>query len=555
MAHLFSLATPAPAAYHEGRRQGDQVKFPDTGFFQGFNKPSRLEADIFELETTGTIPKDINGTFYRIQPDHRFPPLFEEDIHFNGDGSVSAFHFQDGHVDFRQRYVHTERYKAETKARRALLGKYRNPYTDNEMVKGIIRTASNTNIVFWRGVLLAMKEDGPPFAMDPRTLETTGRYDFDGQVKSPTFTAHPKFDPETGEMVCYGYCAGGDGHDASCDIVVYTIDKDGKKTEECWYKAPFCGMIHDCAITKNYLILPLTPIKADLERLKRGGNHFAWDPDEDQWYGIVPRRNGKPEDIVWLRADNGFHGHVAGSYEDEEGKIVVDLTVASDNVFFFFPPDKPDGIPNTLTQRNKLVSDTYRWVFDPKIPTNTRVQPAKIYGINGEFSRIDDRFLTHKYNHFWQCQIDPTRLYDFAKCGPPAGGLFNVMGHFEWDTGKKDVYFAGPTCTFQEPIFIPKAGSSVEGEGYLMALLNHLDVLRNDILIFDALNLSQGPLAVVHLPVKLRLGLHGNFVEQRELDEWAERRKEGGEVGPAKAATEPLPWQKKLMEANEVNGS
>jgi hypothetical protein len=55
MAHIFSLASPAPAGYHEGNRSGDQVKFPDSGFFQGFNKPSRLEADIFELETTGTV--------------------------------------------------------------------------------------------------------------------------------------------------------------------------------------------------------------------------------------------------------------------------------------------------------------------------------------------------------------------------------------------------------------------------------------------------------------------------------------------------------------------
>jgi hypothetical protein len=55
MAHIFSLASPAPSAYREGSRDGDQVKFPDSGFFQGFNKPSRLEADIFELETTGTV--------------------------------------------------------------------------------------------------------------------------------------------------------------------------------------------------------------------------------------------------------------------------------------------------------------------------------------------------------------------------------------------------------------------------------------------------------------------------------------------------------------------
>jgi carotenoid cleavage dioxygenase-like enzyme len=210
--------------------------------------------------------------------------------------------------------VHTERFKVERKARKALLGKYRNPYTDNEMVKGILRTTSNTNVIFWRGVLLAMKEDGPPFAMDPVTLETIGRYDFDGQVQSPTFTAHPKFDPDTGEMVCYGYEAGGNGFDGSCDIVVYTIDKDGKKTEECWYKAPFCGMIHDCAITKNYLILPLMPMKANVERMKKGGHHFAWDPNEDQWYGIVPRRNGKPEDIVWLRADNGMKSRMKINY-------------------------------------------------------------------------------------------------------------------------------------------------------------------------------------------------------------------------------------------------
>jgi carotenoid cleavage dioxygenase len=127
------------------------------------------------------------------------------------------------------------------------------------------------------------------------------------------------------------------------------------------------------------------------------------------------------------------------------------------------------------------------------------------------------------------------------------------MGHFNWETGDKDTWWAGPTCTFQEPEFIPRAGSSEEGDGYLIALLNHLDVLRNDILIFDALNLGQGPLAAIHLPVKLRLGLHGNFIEQREIEEWAERRREGGVVGPVKPAMDLLPWQRRMVERGEVN--
>lgn len=307
MAHIHDIAPQVTTSsnYAKGRRQTSQLKFPDTEVFRGFNTPSRIEGDIQDLEITGTIPAEINGTFYRIQPDHRYPPMFEDDIHFNGDGAVTAIRIEDGHVDFQQRYVRTDRFEAEQKARQALFGRYRNLYTDDESVKGVIRTVSNTNVVFWRGVLLALKEDGPPFAMDPMTLETIGRYDFDGQVKSPTFTAHPKFDPLTGEMVCFGYEAGGNGNDGSCEVVVYTISPDGKKTEECWYRSPFCGMIHDCGISENYLVLSLTPLKCSLDRLKKGDNHWAWDPDEDQWYGVIPRRNGKPEDILWFRSDNG----------------------------------------------------------------------------------------------------------------------------------------------------------------------------------------------------------------------------------------------------------
>ncbi|KAF2455729.1 carotenoid oxygenase [Lineolata rhizophorae] len=554
MAHIFSLSDaigPVPTTYQGGRKVTDQVQFPNTVAFAGFNKPSRLEGDIFDLEVEGTIPVDIDGTFYRIQPDHRFPPVFEDDIHFNGDGSVTAIRIKGGHADFKQKYVRTDRFQHETRAKKALFGRYRNVYTDSEAVRGVIRTASNTNIVFWRGVLLATKEDGPPFAMDPETLETIGRYDFDGQVLSPTFTAHPKFDPETGEMVCFAYEAGGNGQDASSDIVAYTIDADGKKTEEAWYKAPFCGIIHDCGISKNWVVLPMTPLKCSLERLKEGGNHWAWDPNEDQYYGIIPRRGGKPEDIRWYRADNAFHGHVAGCYEDENGHIVFDLTIADGNVFFFFPPEG-QTVAEGLKNRGQLRSPTVRWVFDPSLPTNSRVSPAKTVDINGEFSRIDDRFVTKKYSHFWQSAIDPTKPYDATKCGPPAGGLFNSLGHYSWDDESlRDVYWAGPTATFQEPAFIPKENGA-EGEGYLIALVNHLDTLRNDIAIFDAQKLAKGPLAMLKLPFKLRLGLHGNFVDGRDTEEWKERRKQGGSVGPVKVAEKPLPWQTKMQ--NGANG-
>ena len=226
--------------------------------------------------------------------------------------------------------------------------------------------------------------------------------------------------------------------------------------------------------------------------------------------------------------------------------MVVDLTVADWNVFSWFPPEDEQV---KQPPRNKLSSPTTRWILDPKAKSGTRITPADVWKTNGEFSRIDDRLVTKKYNHFWQAKVDPTRPYDFEKCGPPAGGLFNCLGHYTWDHREEDVCFAGPTATFQEPTFIPKDGGG-EAEGYLIALLNHLDVLRNDVVIFDAQKLSVGPLAVLHLPLHLKLGLHGNFVDHRDIESWKKRRAVGGDIGPVEPAKEPLPWQKAFAQQN-----
>jgi len=105
MAHIHDLVPQVTNSHYvNGRLNGDTSKFPDTEVFRGMNKPSRFEGDLFDLEVTGEIPKEINGTFYRVQPDHRFPPLFEDDIHFNGDGSVTGIRIENGHADFKQRY-------------------------------------------------------------------------------------------------------------------------------------------------------------------------------------------------------------------------------------------------------------------------------------------------------------------------------------------------------------------------------------------------------------------------------------------------------------------
>ena len=75
-------------------------------------------------------------------------------------------------------------------------------------------------------VLAAMEASAPYATSQPLTLETIDPvYDFGGKLTSETFTAHPKVDPKTGEMLAFGYAAKGL---LTRDMVFYTISPDGE---------------------------------------------------------------------------------------------------------------------------------------------------------------------------------------------------------------------------------------------------------------------------------------------------------------------------------------
>ena len=87
--------------------------YPDSPGFTGSLRPIRLEGDILDMEAEGEIPGQLNGTFHRVHPDAQFPPRYEDDQFFNGDGMISLFRFRNGKVDFKQRYAQTDKFRKE----------------------------------------------------------------------------------------------------------------------------------------------------------------------------------------------------------------------------------------------------------------------------------------------------------------------------------------------------------------------------------------------------------------------------------------------------------
>ncbi|PSN71942.1 carotenoid oxygenase [Corynespora cassiicola Philippines] len=474
---------------------------------------TRFEAEVYELEVTGQVPEDLHGAFYRVQPDHAFPPIFGEDeIPLNGDGNICCFYFKDGHVDFKNRYVRTPKFLAERAARRALFGRYRNKYTDDPRVRDVLtRTTANTHVIYHAEKIMALKEDAPPFEIDATTLETVGMIDYHGTFRCPTHTAHPKADAATGELVAFGYEAKGE---ASPDICSFTVDKKGFVSEEVWFKAPWACMIHDFWLTDNYVVFPINPLKSSLEQMVKGGEHFYWDENEDhQFLGVVPRRQAKPEDVRWFKAFKGCFSHTINAYE-EDGKIVLDASVWTDSVFPFFPNSKGEKYfydPSTVW------APVLRFRVDPNGDTEDKVHPEKVVaeGVY-EFGRVDDRLIGKKYDRYWMLTIDTTKP-PLSHNGAVQPG-FNTLVCHNFATGKTQSYSHGDDVTFQEPCFVPRSENAPPEDGYIVILADMYQEQRSHLLLFEAQKIDQGPIADIKLPFKLLDGLHGSWVDGRDVD-------------------------------------
>lgn len=476
-------------------------KYPDIPMFQGINAPSRIEVDIHDLEVDGEIPAGLDGAFYRVAPDHQYPPRFLDDVPFNADGTISRFLFENGRVHLRHRYVQTERFKAERAAGRALYGRYRNPFTDDPSVASRSRNLANTTPLVWDGRLLALREDSPPIAMDPLTLETQGDWTFHGTLQArspmrngPPFTAHPKIDPRTGQMIAFGFAAKGL---FTRDVAYYEVSPAGKITHEVWFEAPYHCMLHDFGVTEDYAVFPIIPVcGVGTKALKAGKPHYAWDPTKDVYLGVLPR-GGAARDLRWFRAPNQFCSHVMNAF-NEGTRVHIDVPLAPGNMFPFFPELEKPWDPRQAQSR------TTRWTVDMASKGEGFQSAERLTDYVGEFPKTDPRYQTRPYRHGWLLGFDPSR---------------SSIAHVDHATGKTQVWAGDANTTLQEPCFIPRSDSAPEGDGYIITVATRIEELRTDVFLLDAQRLAEGPFATLRLPIRLRPGYHGNWASRSAMAE------------------------------------
>jgi carotenoid cleavage dioxygenase len=395
---------------------------------------------------------------------------------------VHAFTIRDGKVRYRNRWVRTERFELERGAGEALFGGLADMGATGPRALGVLPNAANTNVIVHAGKLLALWEAGPPYALDPCTLETVGPYDFGGTLVGP-MTAHPKRDPDTGELLFFGYSP------FPPYLRYHVASADGALVRSEEIDVPVPTMMHDFITTREHVVFMVFPATLRPENFASGAP-VRWEPELGTKIGIMPRDGGNA-DVRWFETDPCYVFHQMNAYT-EGGRVIADVCRYERLPLF----DGGGGANGSAPGSTALLT---RWTFDPARGT---VREECLDESPAEFPRLDERYTGRFYRYG----------YAAGRVGAPTdAGVFNAIVLYDHTTGRRRVHDFGVASFPSEPVFVPRSPSAPEGEGFLLAVVYRAAESRSDLVILRADAIEERPLATAKLPHRVPYGFHGNW--------------------------------------------
>lgn len=288
-------------------------------------------------------------------------------------------------------------------------------------------------------------------------------------------------------------------------------------------------------------MLFIWPFDADVERMKRGGHHWAWAPERGLTLIVVPRNAEKPVAPGWKPNEVRSYDwnicmpiHTAAAWEGADGHIFVESSRVHGNAFPFFPPNG-EAPPQSVVETK---ADYVRWDIDPtKEDRSFLPDPKVILDCPSEFPRIDERFMSHEYDYVWLNVFMPNNSDGQKNIFQGLNGLAMHSNR----TGKTKWFHVGDDSLVQEPIFIPRTDDAPEGDGWVIALVERTGkASRCDLVVIDTREFEK-PVAFVQLPFHVKAQIHGNWVDSRALGGYKSivRQIPGFEIS-GKGSLEPL---------------
>lgn len=435
-------------------------------YLEGNYAPVRVETTAFNLPSTGTIPKELEGRLLRVGPN----PVGEVDparYHwFEGTGMVHGLRLRGGKAEwYRSRYVMSDPVAA-TLGRNSFLGP-KNGQRD---------FSANTNVLNIGPHLHALVEAGSLPVQLNYELESVRRSDLDGTL-SNGFAAHPKLDPLTGELHAMCYQPG-------LQAVSYVVvDRQGHARTIAEIPAPDCPMVHDIAITASSAVFLDLPVRFDMAAAMGGSAvPFGWNENRPPRVGLIPR-DGNLAGLQWFEVPVCYVFHVMNAY-DADDVVVLDV-VRHERVF-----DSERRGP--LEPR---VSRLVRWELNR---STGRFSETVMEERGLEFPRLNDTRSGMPYRYGYTASVEGLRV----------GATYK----HDLKARTTEVHDYGAGRAALEPVFVPREHAQSEDDGWILAYVYDANRETSEVVIIDAGDFTAEPVATIQLPVRVPFGFHGNWV-------------------------------------------
>ena len=488
-------------------------------------RPVRDEVDE-TLSIEGDFPQWLSGTLLRNGPGTWHAGRQPLNHWFDGFAMLRRFRIDggDGEVAYRNRFLDSGAYTYAREhgelgyrefatdpptgplGRLGRLRRLRSPnFTDNACVD-VCRVGDR---------YLATTESPLVTEIDPRSLESGRRFEFGGFAD--TYTVHPHYDFDRGELVGYGTSFGG----SESGYTLYSIPDDTEDVSvigEVESDPP--GYVHSFALTPNYIVLAEPPFVPSRRRLLTGSSvidGYEWQPERGSRFHVVDRESG--DVLARHRVAPFFCFHHINAFEREregggdsddgvggQGEIVLDLAAFEDA-----------SVTEALSLR-RLVSaepsppaaELRRYCLPAPGSSRRGVESETLYPGHVELPAIDyANRNTRDYRY----------AYGVSNRERPPESFQNQL--VKVDVRERDAVTWDESYAYPgEPVFVPApdrgddADGRNEDDGVILSVTLDAGAERSFLLVLDAATFQER--ARAWCPHPIPFGFHGQFYADGE---------------------------------------
>ncbi|MFZ0229419.1 MAG: carotenoid oxygenase family protein [Mycobacterium sp.] len=444
-----------------------QTVFPI--FRTGNYAPVHDELTAFDLPVQGSIPTELNGWYLRNGPN----PRAGAGHWCIGDGMVHGMRLENGRAAwYRNRWVRTESFERPV------------PLYNGDGTRNLHSSFANTHVVRHAGKTLALMEFSLPYEIS-NDLKTLGAYDFGGKLTN-SMTAHPKICPATGELHFFG-----SGNILEPHVVYQRADADGRLTVNRPIDVPALTLMHDFALTADYVVFMDLPLLFNLsDALTQPSERdlpYRWDDRHRARLGVL-RRDDPYGPVRWFDIDPCFVFHIANAYDM---KLAGGNSIVLDVVRY----------PEMWRGSSDFGVDAALWRWTINLDTGL-VQQSQVDDRGVEFPRIDDRLAGTAARYSVAVGSGALVRYDLQR---------DTATEHRFGGNGSPRESSAPSAP-GEAVFAPATGESDESAGWYLTYVYDPLTDDSDLVIIDASDFDGDAVARVRLPRRVPHGFHGNWI-------------------------------------------